>query len=387
MSEYQYYEFQAVDRPLTQAEMAELRALTTRATITPTRLQNVYHWGDFKGDPLALMERCFDAFVYVANWGTHRFMVRLPRRIFDPTVTRPYVVERWLEVTTRGDVVILDLTADSEEGGDWVMDEEAEGWMPALLPLRDDLANGDLRALSIAWLAAALAGVLDDEETEPPVPPGLGTLSASLSALAEFLYVDQDLLAVAAACSAELPKPPPATDVQRWVAALPVQEKDAWLVRLAEGETTQLRAEILQRFRRANAAPLQPAAGRRTVAELLSAAEERAEARRREEAAREAAERARLEREQAATRSRYLDGLAGREDELWRQAEALIERTQPKAYDEAVELLRDLHDLSARGQQTEVFAARLAALRQRNARRPSLLERLDRARLGAVSSG
>ena len=35
MSEYQYYEFQAIDRPLTKPEMAELRALTSRATITP----------------------------------------------------------------------------------------------------------------------------------------------------------------------------------------------------------------------------------------------------------------------------------------------------------------------------------------------------------------
>ena len=65
MSEYQYYEFQAVDRPLTNEQMAELRALTSRATITPTRLVNVYHWGDFKGDPLRLMERYFDPFRFL----------------------------------------------------------------------------------------------------------------------------------------------------------------------------------------------------------------------------------------------------------------------------------------------------------------------------------
>jgi hypothetical protein len=46
MSEYQYYEFQAVDRLLTQREMAELRALSARATITPTRFTNVYNWGN-----------------------------------------------------------------------------------------------------------------------------------------------------------------------------------------------------------------------------------------------------------------------------------------------------------------------------------------------------
>ena len=37
MSEYQYYEFQAIDRPLTKGEMAEVRSLSTRATITSTR--------------------------------------------------------------------------------------------------------------------------------------------------------------------------------------------------------------------------------------------------------------------------------------------------------------------------------------------------------------
>ena len=56
MSEYQYYEFAAIDRPLTSEQMSRLRALSTRDTITPTRFCNVYTWGDFKGDPLALME-------------------------------------------------------------------------------------------------------------------------------------------------------------------------------------------------------------------------------------------------------------------------------------------------------------------------------------------
>jgi hypothetical protein len=40
MSEYQYYEFLAIDRPLKEDEMAELRALSTRATITAVSLTN-----------------------------------------------------------------------------------------------------------------------------------------------------------------------------------------------------------------------------------------------------------------------------------------------------------------------------------------------------------
>lgn len=50
MSEYQYYEFQALDRPLTKREMRELRKYSTRATITDTRFVNHYEWGNFKGD-------------------------------------------------------------------------------------------------------------------------------------------------------------------------------------------------------------------------------------------------------------------------------------------------------------------------------------------------
>ena len=72
MSEYQYYEFRAVDRPLTEREMEELRALSTRAAISATSFQNEYNYGDFRGDPLELMPKYFDAFVYVSNWGRAR---------------------------------------------------------------------------------------------------------------------------------------------------------------------------------------------------------------------------------------------------------------------------------------------------------------------------
>lgn len=57
VSEYQYYEFLAVDRPLTPAEQAEVRQLSTRARITATSFANEYHWDDFKGSPDQLMER------------------------------------------------------------------------------------------------------------------------------------------------------------------------------------------------------------------------------------------------------------------------------------------------------------------------------------------
>src|SRR5438067_1498164 len=138
MSEYQYYEFLALDRPLTQRQMAELRKLTTRAEITPNRLQNVYHWGDFKGDPLILMERYFDAHVYVTNWGTRQLMLGFPRSLLDLTITLPYEIEPGLEVHVKPARLILEFLDEDEEGGDW---EDGEGWMPSLIPLRAEIAN------------------------------------------------------------------------------------------------------------------------------------------------------------------------------------------------------------------------------------------------------
>jgi hypothetical protein len=49
VSEFQYYEFVAIDSPLSLAAQKRLRAITSRATITATRLVNTYEWGDFKG--------------------------------------------------------------------------------------------------------------------------------------------------------------------------------------------------------------------------------------------------------------------------------------------------------------------------------------------------
>src|SRR6202021_2874773 len=60
MSEYQYYEFQAIHRPVSEADRQALRDLSTRARITATSFTNTYEWGDFKGDPAKLMEQWFD---------------------------------------------------------------------------------------------------------------------------------------------------------------------------------------------------------------------------------------------------------------------------------------------------------------------------------------
>lgn len=83
MSEFQCYEFVAIDEPLTAAQMAELRARSSRAVITSTSFVNEYHWGDLKGDPTDWMRRYFDAHIYVANWCSCWLLLRMPKDVFD----------------------------------------------------------------------------------------------------------------------------------------------------------------------------------------------------------------------------------------------------------------------------------------------------------------
>ena len=83
MSEHQYYEFQAIDRPLDRAAQEALRSISSRARITATSFTNHYNWGDFAGDPDELMELWFDLHLYLANWGERRLMIRLPGPLVD----------------------------------------------------------------------------------------------------------------------------------------------------------------------------------------------------------------------------------------------------------------------------------------------------------------
>lgn len=78
VSDYQYYEFCAADRPLDRQQLAVLRTISTRAHITATSFTSTYQWGGLKADPWQLMERYFGAHLYLANWGTQRLIANLP---------------------------------------------------------------------------------------------------------------------------------------------------------------------------------------------------------------------------------------------------------------------------------------------------------------------
>jgi hypothetical protein len=383
MSEYQYYEFQAIDRPLNSQEMAEVRALSTRATITPTRFVNVYHWGNFKGDPVAMMQRYYDVFLYVANWGSHQLMLRLPQSVLKPeTASRYCMDEEVFSMHLAREHVILTFDSETEEPECW---DEGEGWLSTLVPLRADIAAGDLRGLYLGWLCCVQQEVLRNDVVEPPLPPGLGNLSAPLQSLVEFLRIDQDLLKAAAEGSpAMLPVAPSPDEAHQWLGSLSDAEKDDLLLRLADGDLLSLQTEVRRRILESGAleGSNRVAVRGRTVGELLVEANRK----RQEREQREAQEQERQRWEQAAARAAYLDSLRGREDEVWRQVETLVAAKRQPEYIEAVRLLTALRDLAARQQESKGFEARLVDLRARNGRKLSFLDLLNQAGLRTTAA-
>jgi hypothetical protein len=180
MSEYQYYDFKAIDHALTKTEMAALRSISTRAVITSTSFTNHYEWGDLKADPLKLLEKYFDAFVYVANWGTREFHLRLPKELVDTKQIKAMLPGKSAQVRSSGKFVTLSFESEVEPDDDW---DDGTGWMGSLISLRGDLLRGDFRCLYLGWLFSVQNGEFSDEVLEPPVPAGLRELSAQYDSL------------------------------------------------------------------------------------------------------------------------------------------------------------------------------------------------------------
>ncbi|MCX7258063.1 MAG: hypothetical protein NTZ64_15460 [Polaromonas sp.] len=397
MSEYQYYEFSAVDQPLSAQQQAELRARSTRATITPGSFVNEYHWGDLKGDPLDWMQRYFDAHVYFANWGSARFMLRLPLAALDEAVLADFLQPSVAAADTGyGDIFtvtatathwILDLSLCDDSGDyahDWQEDEDSAsaGWMARLLPLRDELLRGDTRPLYLGWLARVGSEEIGDEDLEPPLPAGLKNLTPAQMALVEFLEIPPDWLTAAAANSADLAgSTDTAPAIDAWLALQSPAQMRETLRLLLQQRGQEAERSLLGRFlawQRVQQMPGTAAPSeRRTVAQI--------------EVGCTAAERIRLEREKRerdalaarkrAERDQHLLQVAARANAIWEIIDQTLQRGTGGAYEQAEKAVQELSEaLALTGRQAE-FRTGLARLMQTHDKRPAWVTRMRKAGL------
>jgi hypothetical protein len=379
VSEYQYYDFKAIDHALTKTEMVALRAISTRAVITTTSFTNHYEWGDLKAAPLKLLEKYFDAFVYVANWGTREFHLRLPQELVDFKQLKSILPGKAAHVRSAGKFVIVSFESEVESDDDW---DDGTGWMGSLVSLHSDLLRGDLRFLYLGWLHSVECHEFSEDTLEPPVPAGLRELSAPLDSFIEFLGIDGDLVEVAASASAPLKEGPSRKELATWIQGLPENEKDSLLIYFLSESSERCRLELLQRFRRENGvAANHGAIERRTVNDLLTESRVRSDERANQLRAKRAEDVARKKAKDEADHAVYLEGLAKREKAVWKQVEAYIEKRQPKDYERAVILLVDLHDLAVRQGDETGFQLTMEELRKTHAAKGAFLRRLAKANL------
>lgn len=373
MSEYQYYEFQAVDRPLDEADREALRGLSSRARITATSFSNHYEWGDFKGSPRELVERWFDLHLYVANWGTRRLIMRLPKRLVERERLDAWLMGTDLaEVHEAGENLILDIFDDGEDAldHDW---DDGSGWLGAMAPLRADLLSGDWRLPYLLWLTGVENGSLLDQALEPL--PGIAPLNAGLRAFADFFRIDGDLVRAAAEAPGDAPSRESSSAALRGaIAALPEPQKNALLLRLAEGDP-HVAAELRGRIRSALSGQSESPT-LRSVGALRERAEAVREDRETAAAERRRAEEGRRERLAAEATRKRLTALRRRGEDVWREVEDEVARRNASGYDRAASLIFDLRAIADEDGATADFADRLNALRRRHERKQRFLERL-----------
>jgi len=342
VSYHETYEFFAIDRCLTPAAMRALRAISTRATITPARFYNFYDWGGLKGDPREMLRRYFDLFVYTGNGLPHLGMLRFPADRIDLRRWRPYVTEqrgahppaRAASIAMHEDVAILTITPAEEaalhpiahrpfEGVDERWHEEGAeeesldeaSWPVPLALVRADLLAGDLRPLYLLWLLSVQCGERRMTTAEPARPPGLERLTGSLYVFAEFLRLNSDLMTVAFEA---------------------------------------------------------PPAGVRTAGLLLDAARGHATARRRAAVARA-----------AAARARRLATLERRQESEWSEIDRLLDapKVKPSIYDDVVRRLRALQELGIDRGAEAAFRTQLRALLDRYGSKTAFRRRVREAGL------
>lgn len=372
MSEYQRYEFMTIDRPLTRAQLEEVNELSSHIEASPTHALIEYHWGDFKHDPIKVLRDFFDGFLYWANWGSPQLAFRFPRGILPDDLLDEYVFDEFVKFTRHKDYDILDIQFGEMEGPDeWIEYE-----LGSLIPIRDELMEGDLRALYITWLASQcmMFGYEDDQEEEdyeimvPPIPPGMGNLTEAQQALAELLQVSEELLVAASRHSFGTMPSTPKDDFAAWVERLPEDRKNEYLVRLANNEPglSHLFVRELRELNR-DKGKARPSTGERVTYATLNNESKILKVQ---------LEREKRERERE-EHVRHLQYIHDHQETYWRQANEAAERGSGAGYEEAVGILIELREATDQFNESREFQRRFLNWVRPHLRRPAFIKRLQ----------
>ncbi len=366
MSEYQYVAFQAVDRPLTDKQLAFAERQSTRAEVSRWSFNVEYHYSTFRGSVDGLLRGGYDVYLTYFNYGLREIKLRLPHGLpFSKKTWSPLVDGERLswQKDRKGKGGILSICPYLEEEFDQIWDFGR--YLDVAVHVRELLIGGDLRALYLLWLCVAADDSEDHTEViEPPVPHGLGKMPDRGSELLAFFGIDP-LLLKAAATGIPSTNTASSTDgaVSRWVKSLSATEAKRIVQRVLTGDVTAVKSDLLATVHDAKADVDWPCeAGCRTVAELLELCESvrrdedtrqkrKSEAKARREAAKAAKQRQARMKEMVAAPQAWL----GKVDEL-------VSERGTDNYRAAADILADLREAIGAGEGDKITRRHAAHL-------------------------
>ncbi len=386
MSEFQFYDFRSVDRPLTENERKEVNSWSSRSNASSHRATFTYAYGDFRKKPLDCVVNYFDAMFYTANWGTRHLIFRFPKKMVDYKALAAFDIdasaatghESGISISSRGEYALLEFQFCEDDYSGWI--EEDDDTLSALLPLREDILQGDYRSLFIFWLNMAnrLSGdTMEDEDfdddfededrmfTVPPIPSNLKHISPALKEFIELYELDTDLIAAAATFSTEPPKATPFL-LDTVLKKLTDKEKNEWLTRLFEGEMR------LDKTFKKYIESLQPKAEqgvRKTVS--FSAITDLLGGKKAEGLENEAIDKANAH-------IKRMNELVKKEADLWKTVYFNLDRKTGSAYDIVADALKDLYDVAVFFEKKSPFLEKFYDVEDRYGRSKTLLERLKK---------
>jgi hypothetical protein len=147
MSDYQYYEFCQIGKPLSQEARREMASLSSRAHVGTHSASYVYNYGNFRGNPKELLLKYFDVFFYISKYGTVQLMFKYENHEVDVDKLKKFSIKYVISCEQHGHTVLLDVCLTNEEDFGWT---EGEGLLPDFLPLYDEIKTKNYQFLKIA---------------------------------------------------------------------------------------------------------------------------------------------------------------------------------------------------------------------------------------------
>lgn len=338
MSEFQYVGFRAIDAPLADDQLQYMESQSSRAEITRWSFDNTYHYGAFRGNDVEMLRRGYDVHLHYANFGIRKLMIRLPQGLPASKARCSKYIEGenvvW-QADTKGPAGILTISASTDPG---VLDElwDVDEHLDRIVGVRQQLIDGDLRPLYVAWMCGCQCDEIDpDSADEPPVPVGLAESSDSITAMLDYFGLSPFMLAAAAEQSPPLPqRADQNVAMAEWLESVDATTLRKWMLRVLTGEPTATKTECLQTFRKSHKIPPWPVAkGVRAFAQLLQRADELAKEKQvREEKRKEQARRKRLV-DMARSPQKYLD-----------EVNKHVAMRGREHYDQAAQILSDIRE-------------------------------------------